>query len=268
MAENTNIQPFLKWAGGKRWLVKNHPDIFPVEYNRYIEPFLGSAAVFFHLKPKQALLSDTNSELINTYISIRDNYAQVEALLNQYQKRHSKEFYYQMRSKRCRTPVTRAAKFLYLNRTCWNGLYRVNLKGQFNVPVGTKTNVILDSDNFEALSKQLQGIELLNQDFEKSIDMAEEGDFIFADPPYTVKHNQNGFVKYNETLFSWEDQLRLKDSLYRAKQRGAIVLLTNADHDSIKSLYLNSESTPLVRNSVIAGTSSKRGKYSELVINL
>ncbi|PAU73293.1 DNA adenine methylase [Vreelandella alkaliphila] len=267
MPEQQIVLPFLKWAGGKRWLVKDHPDIFPKKFNTYIEPFLGSGSVFFHLKPEQALLSDTNQELITTYKAIRNRNRKVRSLLEEYHQKHSKEFYYYMRAQTPKTQEGIAARIIYLNRTCWNGLYRVNLSGQFNVPIGTKKNVILESDNFSATAKLLRRSEVIHSDFEAIIDRAKENDFVFVDPPYTVKHNLNGFVKYNEQLFSWEDQVRLKKSIDRATSRGAKVLITNADHDSIIDLYKNyKNSSTFIRANVLSGKSEFRGKYSELAI--
>ena len=203
------VQPFLKWAGGKRWFVKNHDDLLPEKFNCYYEPFLGSGAVFFHLEPKEAVLSDANPHLIETYQAIKDDWRQVLHYLKKHQRHHDKDYYYEMRGRNCKTKHTRAAKFIYLNRTCWNGLYRENLKGVFNVPIGTKTAVVLDTDDFEEVSRILQNVDLKYCDFEKTIARAESGDFIFVDPPYTVAHNNNGFVKYNQNIFSWEDQVRL-----------------------------------------------------------
>lgn len=173
------VIPFLKWAGGKRWMIYEHPELFPKEYNRYIEPFLGSAAVFFSLKPKKAILSDLNSELIETYCAIRDDYHRIETNLRKHHRNHSESYYYEMRSKRLRVTATRAAQFIYLNRTCWNGLYRVNLDGVFNVPIGTKTNVVLSTDNFQGISNLLKRVRLMNRDFEPIIAKAKEGDLLF-----------------------------------------------------------------------------------------
>ncbi|MBP2659946.1 MAG: adenine methylase [Firmicutes bacterium] len=259
--------PFLKWAGGKRWLTSAYSDLFPTKFKNYYEPFLGGGAVFFSLLPKNATLSDTNQELIECYAAIRDDWYQVRGLLTYHHHNHCKEYYLTMRSARPASQVEKAARFLYLNRTCWNALYRVNLRGEFNVPMGTKTNVILKSDDFEGIAKALKDVKLLTQDFECVIDQALDGDFIFADPPYTVKHNFNGFVKYNDKIFQWHDQVRLRDSLIRAKERGCFVFLTNANHSSIIELYAeNFELMPLKRESVIAASSSNRGKYEELVI--
>lgn len=262
------LEPFLKWAGGKRWLVSSHSHIFPTRFNRFIEPFLGSGAVFFSLQPKQAILSDINSALIETYQAIKDSPNEIRELLAKHHRKHSKEYYYKMRAMQPRTNATKAAKFIYLNRTCWNGLYRVNLRGEFNVPIGTKTNVILDSDNFESVSKLLENAELNVCDFETTINQAVAGDLVFVDPPYSVKHNNNGFVKYNETLFSWDDQVRLRDSLVEAKKRGATIIVTNANHSSILDLYRNIfDISTVSRHSVLSGNRKFRGKVSELIIS-
>jgi len=258
--------PFLKWAGGKRWILKSHQVNFPKKYNRYMEPFLGGAALFLHLNPKNSLISDVNQELINTYKAIRDFPEEMENALAEYQVKHSKEYYYQVRSKQYDDLVEQAARFLYLNRTCWNGLYRVNMKGNFNVPIGTKDTVILKTDDFQGTSKILQEAEISCCDFEETIDQAMEGDFLFIDPPYTANHNMNGFIKYNEKLFSWNDQVRLNEALLRAKDRGAYILLCNADHDSIQKLFCDiGQYQSVSRQSVLAASSNHRKSTTEAV---
>lgn len=263
------LTPFLKWAGGKRWLTKNHSYLFPEAIEKYIEPFAGSAAVLFHLQPKEALLADTNKELIHAYIALKQNWEEVYHFLEIHQKSHNKEYYYKMRSSDPTNMFENAAKFIYLNRTCWNGLYRVNLKGKFNVPIGSKTNVFLPTDKFKEISDFLQNVTLKVQDFELTIDMAKHDDCIFIDPPYTVKHNLNGFVKYNETIFSWDDQIRLNKAIKRAAQRGAKIILTNANHESIKCLYEGiGEHIHLERSNVMAAKPECRGKYKELIVKI
>lgn len=266
MIENREIVPPLKWAGGKRWFAIKHRDLLPATYNKYIEPFLGSAALFFTLKPQHAVLADVNPELINLYSVIRSSPSILRNKLAQHHRLHSKEYFYKMRSSVPRSEVGRAARFLYLNRTCWNGLYRVNMQGKFNVPIGTKTSVLLDTDDFEGVSELLSTATLLCKDFESVIDLAGLDDFVFVDPPYTVAHNFNGFVKYNEVLFSWSDQERLKEAVIRAKNRGAKILVTNAAHASVRELYAGFEQIPVSRAGVIAGKSAARGKFDELVI--
>lgn len=259
--------PFLKWAGGKRWLVEKHSNLLGAKHERFIEPFLGSGAVFFSLQPSSAILCDKNDRLIEAYSAIKDNWEGVVKHLRVHHRRHSKEYYYELRSRKTLTPETRAAQFIYLNRTCWNGLYRVNLEGRFNVPIGTKKNVILDTDNFGDISNILRCAKLIAGDFELAISQAQPGDFVFIDPPYTVKHNYNGFIKYNESIFSWDDQLRLRDSVKAAVGRGAKVLVTNACHESIREIYEDvGELLVVDRASVIAGKAVARGRYEEMVI--
>ncbi len=192
--ENITCQPFLKWAGGKRWFVRNHLQIAPSQFNHYFEPFLGGASMYFALRPRTATLSDFNANLINCYIQIREAPKVVHTFLVDHHFKHCKDYYYQIRASRFEDPIERAAQFIYLNRTCWNALYRVNLKGEFNVPIGTKTNVLLDTDNFDNISNILNNAQILSCDFEETINKASNNDFIFVDPPYTVKHNNNGQV--------------------------------------------------------------------------
>lgn len=262
-----NTKPFLKWAGGKRWLVDRAEFRLPKYEGRYIEPFLGGGAVFFFHKPAQAILSDINSRLIETYCAIRDDWHAVWSALSEHQIKHCKSHYYAERATTKLDRCERAAQFLYLNRACWNGLYRENLKGKFNVPIGTKSNIILDSDDFQSSSEILGKADILAQDFELTIDRSEAGDFIFVDPPYTTAHNYNGFVKYNQTMFTWNDQIRLRDSLVRASSRGASILVTNANHKSIHDLYDDyADIYETSRASVISGKSEGRQCTSEAII--
>jgi len=267
MPQSKNCLPFLKWAGGKRWFVARGLDLLPTRYERYIEPFLGSGAVFFSLNPRKAVLADLNADLIDTYLAIQKDWKRVAKILGKYQRAHSKEFYYLVRSSQPRSLHGRAARLIYLNRTCWNGLYRVNVRGEFNVPIGTKRNVVLGSDDFSRTSRMLRGASLIASDFEPVICRARRGDLIFADPPYVTAHSQNGFLKYNEKLFGWNDQVRLMECLLKAKRNGAQIVATNADTPSVRKLYEGSFAISAVtRSSVIAASSSYRGASSELVI--
>ncbi len=260
--------PFLKWPGGKRWLVAQHAHVLPPTYDRYIEPFLGGGSVFFHLQPERALLGDTNRELIGVYETVAWRRKQLESRLKEHQRKHGQRHYYQIRAAIPDDPVERAARTLYLNRTCFNGMYRVNHEGQFNVPKGTKTAVLLDTDDFAAAAALLRRAELRVSDFEPLIDGAEGGDFVFADPPYITGHADNGFVKYNETLFKWEDQIRLADALARARDRGVAVVATNASHREVRNLYEERgfALTKLKRYSSISGKANGRAHLHELVI--
>ncbi len=267
MVDTTPPPPFLKWAGGKRWLADKILDLAKPLQGKYIEPFLGGGAVYFALRPTKAILSDANFELINAYQAVKEAPEKIAVLLQVHHRLHSTEYYYKMRDYRPQCNFRMAARFIYLNRTCWNGLYRVNLKGKFNVPIGTKSSVVMESDNWLALANLLKASKLVCCDFEKSIDKAASGDLVFADPPYTVKHNLNGFIKYNDSLFSWDDQIRLRDALLRAKQRGARIIVTNANNVSVRKLYENYFLLePIERASVLAGSSAHRGRFEELLI--
>jgi len=263
--------PFLKWAGGKRWLVYRIQKLIPTiesPAGTYFEPFLGSGAMFFSLRPAKAVLNDINAELINAYRAIKRKPQALDRLLRHYHRNHSSELYYRTRALVPRTPLRAAARFIYLNRTCWNGLYRVNLNGQFNVPVGTKSNVILPTDNFSEIGRLLKRVSLHSTDFSKIVEQAGRGDLVFADPPYTVNHNLNGFLKYNEQLFSWEDQERLHAAALGAIKRGAKVIVSNADHRSIRNLYSETQFVlhTVDRLSNISGLNAGRKSITELVI--
>ncbi len=259
--------PFLKWAGGKRWLFTNDFVANIPPFRRYFEPFLGGGAAFLAIAPRNALLSDINPELIELYRSMKDHPKELFDTLKEYSNTHSKEHYYFVRENIPNTPIERAARTLYLNRTCWNGLYRLNKNGIFNVPIGTKTQIILETDNFLAYSEILQKSDILCQDFEITISAAERGDLVFLDPPYTVKHNMNGFVKYNEKIFSWDDQVRLRNCVEYALNRGVRVILTNADHESIRELYAYiGNHSKRERASVISGKREGRSVVTELMV--
>jgi DNA adenine methylase len=262
------MTPFLKWAGGKRWFVHKHADLLPKKFNRYIEPFLGGGSVFFHLKPSQSILGDTNPDVIAAYQGIKDNWKSLKRSLQHHQRNHSDEHYYQVRAKVPSNDLQRASRMIYLNRTCFNGIYRVNLNGEFNVPRGSKDEIILGNESFKDIATLLEQADIRLADFEVLINEAKAGDFVFADPPYTVRHNLNGFVKYNEKLFSWHDQERLAAALIRARDRGVIIAATNADHPSVHDLYRNNQFSLITtsRFSSISASSSSRKKFNELII--
>ena len=266
-AESHGIMaPFLKWAGGKRWLARQISDLMPPNYNRYFEPFLGSGAIFFTIRPQAATLSDSNVELIETYKALCDYPTEIFEGLQKLHWLHTKELYYRIRGSAPSNSIDSAVRFIYLNRTCWNGLYRVNRKNEFNVPIGTKENVVFSDDDFGIISEILNGASINCCDFEDTINSASCGDLIYVDPPYTVKHNFNGFLKYNQVIFSWEDQIRLKDSLISARDRGCSIIVSNADHPSVRDLYSDFEFRSIPRASVIAGRSQSRGATTELLV--
>ena len=262
------MKPFLKWPGGKRWLISRYSQIFPQEYNAYFEPFLGGGSAFFHLTPQQATIADINKDLINTYRMMTRHPEQLRDLLEAHQRNHNSAHYYQVRNNIPVKPLERAAKFIYLNRTCFTGMYRVNQLGQFNVPIGSKEPFIEDIDLFHEYAKTLQNTTIRTLDFVETICMATEGDLVFADPPYTIAHNQNSFIKYNEKLFSWKDQKRLLRALTRARNRGATIIATNAYYPELQRLYIEKGffTCPLVRYCSISGLSEGRGNQEELLV--
>jgi DNA adenine methylase len=268
LKNDEQVEPFLKWPGGKRWFVKNYSELLPLKFNRYIEPFLGSGAVFFHLKPERALIGDINPDILSVYLGLKNNWKSIKRSLQYHQRMHSDKYYYDIRKRTPSEILTQASRMIYLNRTCFNGIYRVNTNGEFNVPRGTKNSVLLDTDDFEKVSELLKNATIHYGDFEHLVDLAEEDDFIFADPPYTVRHNNNGFIKYNENLFSWQDQERLAAALMRAKDRGAKIICTNAKHSSILSLYRGKgfKLKTVSRYSSISANSESRKQFEELVI--
>lgn len=264
------LSPFLKWAGGKRWFVRHHADLFPATYNRYFEPFLGGGAVYFHLRPQQAVLNDVNPEVIAAYQAIKEHWVALKKSLAYHQRCHDAnyDYYYAVRARTPATLVQQASRMIYLNRTCFNGIYRVNRQGDFNVPRGSKDSVLMDTDNFKSMAALLATADLRVGDFEYVIDEAGEDDLVFADPPYTVRHNLNGFIKYNEVLFSWADQERLARALKRAAARGAKVVATNANHHSVRSLYESWDflTRSVTRFSQISADGASRKQFEELII--
>lgn len=262
------MTPFLKWPGGKRWIVEKLIKNIPSFEGKYIEPFLGSGALFFALKTDGADLSDINEDLMEVYFAMRDYPNELRDKMLYHQKNHCKEYYYKVRATKPRTEINRAARFLYLNRTCFNGMYRVNSKGEFNVPKGSKDDCVYDIDKFERYAELLQKTQIMTEDFAKAISLAGSGDVVFADPPYAMINNSQ-FLKYNEQLFNWDDQERLLRELKNASQRGANILVTNVYCEEIKKMYLEagfwvSEESRICS---IAGKSEKRGAIKELLIS-
>jgi DNA adenine methylase len=261
------ISPFLRWAGGKRWLV---PQILKLTNNRhfarYHEPFLGGGSVFFALNGlEKAYLSDLNIDLIEVYRQVRDNHQEVASLLCDYE--NTPVDYYEARSARPTDAPHRAARFIFLNHTSFNGIFRVNLKGEYNVPYGNRKFLnVPDEGRLLSASRRLQGAELSGADFERALGQVQRGDLVFLDPPYTVAHNNNGFVKYNQHLFSFEDQERLAESIEKVSALGGKFILTNAAHTSIDGLFspLGRRLTVSRRNA-IGGKHASRGSAEEYV---
>ncbi|SDX55073.1 Dam family site-specific DNA-(adenine-N6)-methyltransferase [Paenibacillus sp. CF384] len=259
-------KPFLRWAGGKSWLIKSLQLILgETKINQYHEPFLGGGSIFFTLSPqKNSYLSDLNKELIETYQAIKDNPLQIIKILKTFE--NTEGFYYQKRSQILIDPFERAARFIYLNQTSFNGIYRVNLRGEYNVPFGFREKNFLEEDKLIAASKSLQFTTLLQGDFTCNKENINKGDLIFLDPPYTVSHNNNGFIKYNQKLFSLDDQKRLSNFIDYIKSQNAYYILTNAAHQIILEIFEKGDRRlELSRASLIGGENAKRERVSEYI---
>lgn len=273
MNTNNTVKPFLRWVGGKRWLINKVDHLIPKEINNYFEPFLGGGAMFIHLIQKNMIketsfLSDINPDLINSFEMIKKNPERLIMELKRY--KNEKEFYYNERKKNHRTEIKRASQFIYLNRTSFNGIYRENLKGEYNVPYGYKKyKELFEFENLKQLSVLFKNSEFSSNDFDKIKNKVKKGDFVFLDPPYTVVHSLNGFIKYNQKLFSWDDQKRLRDLVMYLENENINFILSNAYHHSIDNLYDISKSSKMVleRASVVGGKNAKREKYKEILIS-
>lgn len=264
--EITTTKPFLRWAGGKTWLIKYLNEIIgDTEFEHYHEPFLGGGAIFFTLPtPKSSYLSDLNKELINTYQAIKDNPTAVINMLKLYE--NTEEFYYKIRSQFPEDQFEQAARFIFLNQTSFNGIYRVNQLGEYNVPFGYRSKEFLEESKLIAVSKYLQKATLAYGDFTCNKKKIKKGDLVFLDPPYTVSHNNNGFIKYNQKLFSLDDQIRLSEFIDYIKDQGAYYILSNAAHQTIKEIFEKGDKRlELSRASLIGGDKAKRGKVSEYI---
>lgn len=270
-----HINPFLRWAGGKRWLVKQIDKYLPTHFNHYIEPFIGGGAIFFHLMncpqttTRNAFLSDSNEELINCYIQIRDNIEKIIDILSQYS--NTSECYYAVREIIPKGNVARAARFLYLNQTSYNGIHRVNKSGKYNVPYGRRKGVLTNYCNIPKL-RNISAC--LNKNitfsagdfFENVVKYVKPKDLVFLDPPYTVAHENNGFIQYNQHIFSWEDQERLAKLLDYINNIEAYFIMTNAAHHSIADLFAPyGKQYKVQRSCNIGGTGAARTKVHEYI---
>jgi DNA adenine methylase len=260
-------RPFLRWAGSKRSLLSRIVDVLPATYRRYHEPFLGSGSLFFLLQPEHAVLSDACGELVDTFMAVRDNPELV--LRHIAHLKVARDVYYTVRANRSHGRYKRAAEFIYLNKACWNGLYRVNSRGDFNVPYGAPRSAnVIDHINLRECAEALSapGVHVRRASFRQSMSDVACGDLVFLDPPYVTGHNNNGFIDYNETLFSWADQVEAAKAAVAAANRGAHVIVTNAHHDDVLALYPGFSVKSLSRASTLASNSAKRRRVREAVI--
>jgi DNA adenine methylase len=272
--------PFVKWAGGKAQLLSQFEPYFPTHLRCYVEPFVGGGAVFFHLyrlgrlRGREVLLIDSLEELINCYRVVRD---QVEALVAELGRHEAgktdRDYYYQVRGwdrqpgYAQRSDVERAARFVFLNRTCFNGLYRVNRRGEFNVPFGRYRNpTICDAANLRAANYALQGVRLLAADFTRCLEEAQAGAFVYLDPPYHPLSETASFTSYTADDFGVEDQQRLAGVFGQLDRRGCQLMLSNSCTPFIEALYDGYEQVQVRASRPISARADRRGAIPELLV--
>ena len=270
-----NLQPFTKWTGGKRQLLGELRSYMPETYGRYFEPFVGGGALFFDLAPEQAVINDFNEELINAYRQIKNNPAELINLLIKHKENNSKDYYLELRSAdrdgriSRMTGVERAARILYMLRVDFNGLYRVNSKNQFNVPYGRYKNPkIVDVDLLYQISEYLNenDIEILQTDFAEAIKDAQTGDFVDFDPPYIPLNETSSFTSYTHEGFSYEEQVRLRDTFKELTERGVYAMLSNSSNPLVEELYKDFNIYFVEAQRTNGAKSSSRGKISEIIV--
>ena len=269
-------KPFVKWAGGKRQIIDKLKMYVPYEYNTYYEPFVGGGALLFELSPKKAVINDYNEELMNVFNCIKDEnkFSKMCLELNHHEANHSEEYYYEIRNKdrdknkfKKLADYKRAARTIYLNKACFNGLYRVNSKNEFNVPFGKKTKVnTYEGQNLGIVHSYLNfnDVEILSVDFEESVASAKAGDFIYFDPPYDSETST--FNSYTENGFGKEEQVRLARVYKELSDRGCYVMLSNHNTSLVKELYKDFNIHVIEAKRNINANGKKRGKVEEVII--
>ena len=264
--------PFLKWAGGKRQLISQMLTYFPKNFNKYIEPFVGGGAVLFYLKPKFSNIIDINKELINCYKVIKNNVSELIELLKVH--KNEENYYYKIRvldrdEKKFNklSHIEKASRMIYLNRCCYNGLYRGNSKGQFNVPFGKYKNPnFCDKENLLAVSKSLQNVKLKYGSFENCLDYAKKGDFVYFDPPYYPLSKTSSFTSYTKENFGEDSQQELYNVFKILDERDCKLMLSNSYNDYIKDLYKDYKVISLDARRAINCNAAKRGNIKELLV--
>jgi len=264
-------RPFLKWAGGKNGLLRQYQPYFPKEFRTYFEPFLGGGAVFFHLLPEKAFLSDINFELVNAYQVVVFDLDKLISLLTEHQSNHSPEYYYQIRGCNPGDLIEKAARFIYLNKTCFNGTHRVNKKGEFNTPIGRDRNghsqYVCDVDGLKSASLALRKSAYLDtSDFTLVGSTAEKGDFVYFDPPYHPVSETAKFTSYSANGFDKCDQIALAAVFKSLAERKVKVMLSNSDCPLIWELYKGFEIVSINATRSINSDGQKRGKVGEILV--
>jgi len=257
----------------KKQLLSQYADLFPKKVTRYFEPFAGGGAVGFHilqnLKPSKAMFSDINPELINTYNVIKTDVEKLIKLLHKFKKKHNKENYYKVRAQNpsSLSDTSRAARFIYLNKTCFNGLYRVNSKGQFNVPMGQYKNpLICPEEDLRTIAKLLKRANIKLMPFENVLKHSRKGDFVYFDPPYYPLKKGKGFTTYTKDAFLEKEQELLANVFAKLHKKGCKVMLANSDTKFIKDLYKDFNIHTVKATRMINRDASARGKINEVVV--
>ena len=260
-------KPFLKWAGGKTRLLAEIRKFLPKNFRKYHEPFVGGGALFFDLQPERAVLSDINPQLINCYLAIKKDPCAVMKILDQFS--FGREAYYEIRATDEETldPFEKAARMIYLNKTCFNGLWRVNRKGLFNVPIGSYKNPKLyNRDNLLAIHRRLANTEICYTDFSTITDRVHTGDLVYFDPPYVPISATSNFTAYAKSPFGLEEQTRLRDICIKLSEMGVFVLLSNSKSPIVQELYEGFNLEVVYASRSISGKGSARGKVAEFLV--
>ncbi len=266
------MKPIVKAVGGKTRLLDELVARVPSTYGCYYEPFVGGGALFFHLAPKRAVISDMNRDLIVVYTAVRDDVEGVISKLERHRVQHNKGYYYEMRewwnrSRQCWTPAARAAMYLYLNRSCFNGLWRVNSDGQFNVPMGTYARLSLPSPELLRKAHQtLTDVTILHEDFRCVAERAQRGDFIYLDPPYVPLSTTSNFTTYTADGFTLDDHRELAATARSLVGRGVHVMLSNSDVPFVRDLYKGFTINTVRCNRAINSKAGGRGGVDEVII--
>jgi DNA adenine methylase len=273
MVKNKLVAPFLKWVGGKRQLMPTIVEHLPKNIKNYMEPFIGGGAVLFHLQPKKAIVNDFNSELINVYCTIKNN---LEELIIDLQKhKNESDYFYEIRSLDRKkifynlTNIERASRIIYLNKTCFNGLYRVNSSGEFNSPFGRYKNPnIVNEPTLRAVHQYLNtnDIQLRNVDYEEVLQEANKNSFVYLDPPYYPVSESSNFTGYVQGGWNASDQIRLREVCDKLTQKGIKFLQSNSSADLIKKEYENYSIHIVKANRSINSNGEKRGEIEEVII--
>lgn len=273
LAELRLAKPFLKWAGGKTQILPQLEPHFPKVYSAYFEPFLGGGAVFFRLRPPQAVLSDSNPELIAAFVAVRNRPIELMEALDRHAERTNRTYYYEIRRQQPTklSPVDRAARMIFLNKTCFNGLYRVNSRGEFNVPYGLdyypgKTPILYERESLLEASRLLKSARLLVKDYQSAVKAAGKGDFVYFDPPYHPLSPTSGFTSYTKEVFGDPEQRGLAETVRNLHGRGCKVMLSNSPTHLVRSLYEGFHQTSVRARRAINSKGTRRGEIDELLV--